>query len=189
MNKKILVGLTLMLIAFIVGVLVLLTSDSQDKTQTLNFTLEGIKDDDVGLVLYPPIIELFDVEKGETITEIVRLKYYEEFESADINVKLMDFDINKEDCTDRTPKLDKKSDNYGGDWVNLSLLDYDEVYESKQAKIQVEIAVPEDVEEKTYWFALTFVKDNPGSELDSALSNLFFFTVGDDEASEKCLRD
>ncbi|MDQ6986155.1 MAG: hypothetical protein Q9M91_02385 [Candidatus Dojkabacteria bacterium] len=101
-------------------------------------------------------------------------------EQQELEIRAIDFDINRTDCSDRLPKFIDNPENSATEWVS-----FNKKSNSKgEASIDVLFQVPSNIGNKTYWTAVLVNKNSEG--IDSSVAVLYFLTPGSIK-SEKCL--
>jgi hypothetical protein len=152
-------------------------NNNTSKARSISLEFPRISSNNIGLKVNPSVKYIDSVKKGDKLEEMISFEYSGDLEKANVQVDLSDFDINRTDCTQRQPMVDKTSAN--------SALKYVSITKKSDNTAVLNIDLPSDIEPKTYWFGVK-TSQKASDALTTSLYSVYFITVGD-QRSEPCL--
>ncbi|MBD3362772.1 hypothetical protein GF362_03565 [Candidatus Dojkabacteria bacterium] len=147
----------------------------------ISFTNPDIPDDVQTLNISPAVEYLDDKIPGKTLIETLTIQAPK---NTFWEVKVIDFDLDRQNCDNRTPIIGESSSNSARNWVSL---EDQGRKENGKNEIGVIIDIPPKAIKKTYWFGIQVQEINDQKTIVSSAVALYFVTVGN-ERSEQCLK-
>lgn len=131
------------------------------------------------LSVNPDINYIDNAEPGEQLTIPINITYTGSKESTSVTIDVIDFDIDRTNCSNTTPLLNRQTANSALTWVKTT--NQFNLSQSIPEAFELKVTVPPSTENQTYWFAVTITDE----ETNLSKTSLIFVTVGE-KRSIKC---
>ena len=135
--------------------------ESQDKVQEIEISIN------------PSITFIEDIKRGDNFIENLNISYSGPTDTTSLQIEVLELYIDNQTCT---YALRKKSTNSAFLWVKIGKTI--DIQEDKSVSVPLEISIPENTEEKTYWFAVQII------DRENSYNALYFITIGEERTIE-----
>jgi hypothetical protein len=125
-------------------------------------------------LIVSPDVKYYDhIDSGEQLTVPITITYSGPDQSAAIDMTIVDFDIDRDNCENTIPTLNRQTANSALSWAQglNSLI----IQNAEKKTTEIMINIPFDVEPGTYWVAVKATVKTTGQ----SGASLLFITVGD----------
>ncbi len=183
-NPLIVVSITSLAVLLVAAVAIIVGSRNTFEVEdTITFTLGDNSDPDGNVAVSPPVIYLDNLNPGEEYSQ--EFSVYYAGSPSEFTVDLLNFDINREDCSDRRPTFEVATGNSFKDNFKVRGFKMIEV-DSSQREASFELRFIPIKTEQTYWAGINISPEIAKESVTRSISALAFLTVGE-ERSERCL--